>query len=89
MNPAALPLNFFQIASECRSPKVYEKDELTLPIRQTKDSELKFARGGTRHRAGLRSAGSAGAVLSAPHKSLCLYHNAFPRYYQHEPIQGK
>ena len=63
MNPAALPLNFVQIASECRSPKVYEKDELTLLIRQTKDSELKFARGGARHRAGLRSAGSAEAVL--------------------------
>ena len=32
MNPAALPLNFVQIASEFRSPKVYEKDELTLLI---------------------------------------------------------
>ena len=88
MHPAALPLNFVQIASECRSPKVYEKDELTLPIRQTKDSELKFARGGARHRAGLRSAGSAEAVLSGPHKSLCLYHNAFPRYYQLVPVEA-
>ena len=88
MHPAALPLNFVQIASECRSPKVYEKDELTLLIRQTKDSELKFARGGARHRAGLRSAGSAEAVLSGPHKILCLYHNAFPRYYQLVPVEA-
>ena len=57
-------------------------------IRQTKDSELKFARGGARHRAGLRSAGSAEAVLSGPHKSLCLYHNAFPRYYQLVPVEA-
>ena len=57
-------------------------------IRQTKDSELKFARGGARHRAGLRSAGSAEAVLSGPHKILCLYHNAFPRYYQLVPVEA-
>ena len=59
-----------------------------MRIRQTKDSELKFARGGARHRAGLRSAGSAEAVLSGPHKILCLYHNAFPRYYQLVPVEA-
>ena len=59
-----------------------------MRIRQTKDSELKFARGGARHRAGLRSAGPAEAVLSGPHKSLCLYHNAFPRYYQLVPVEA-
>ena len=39
-------------------------------------------------RAGLRSAGPAEAVLSGPHKSLCLYHNAFPRYYQLVPVEA-